>query len=259
MYSVTTFCYGNKYSPIRTKWVERIQNKCLQAEIKIYENVNQYLKNGFDYAWWDIVRMTNNLELSLETQKPVVQVDMDIIIEKDIQPLVDLNYDFIVSTEIGGNKAYPSECSKQLGFGICTGFYVIKPTAHAFLSKILSFMNDKKYNNYSDQVTIMNYIVEKSNKMTLEEITFDGITYSNKIIEIDGIRICVLDFELITRDPILTKGQFANHINVDNVGGTMNFLRYFDEPLENLPLTCRCGKTHLGDHTICPHIDLRNK
>jgi len=48
-----------------------------------------------------------------------------------------------------------------------------------------------------------------------------------------------------------------NIINIDNVGGPINFLKYYDEDLEKLPLTCRCGKTHLGDNNICQHIDLR--
>ena len=36
------------------------------------------------------------------------------------------------------------------------------------------------------------------------------------------------------------------------------FLCYFDEDLEHLPLTCRCGKIHLGDNKKCIHIEIRN-
>jgi hypothetical protein len=67
----------------------------------------------------------------------------------------------------------------------------------------------------------------------------------------------VLYFNIIVRDPVLNINQFGNHINIDNVGGTQNFLKYFDEDLENLPLTCKCGKVHLGDTSICKHIELR--
>jgi hypothetical protein len=104
----------------------------------------------------------------------------------------------------------------------------------------------------------MNYIVSNNYTVKDEEIELDSIKYTNKIIEIDGIKICVLDFNIIVRDPILNINQFGNHINIDNVGGTQNFLRYFDEDLESLPLTCRCGKSHLGDNNICKHIDIRN-
>ena len=67
----------------------------------------------------------------------------------------------------------------------------------------------------------------------------------------------MLYFNIIVRDPVLNINQFGNHINIDNVGGTQNFLKYFDEDLENLPLTCKCGKVHLGDTSICKHIELR--
>ncbi len=120
-------------------------------------------------------------------------------------------------------------------------------------------MEERKYNSYSDQVTLMNYIV--SNKYNVKDVDFeiDGYKYVNKIISIDNITICVLDFNAFIRDPIISNGQFANHINIDNVGGTANFIKYFYNKLENLPLTCRCGKTHLGDNSICLHIQMRNK
>ena len=43
---------------------------------------------------------------------------------------------------------------------------------------------------------------------------------------------------------------------MDNDG---NFIKYFYEPLETLPLTCICGKTNLGDNNICSHIDIRKQ
>ena len=63
--------------------------------------------------------------------------------------------------------------------------------------------------------------------------------------------------QISIRDPIINDGQFANHINIDNVGGVQNFIKYFYEDLETLPLTCRCGKKHLGDNSICKHIEIR--
>jgi hypothetical protein len=105
----------------------------------------------------------------------------------------------------------------------------------------------------------MNYIVNNKYQIKEEECLLNNIKYKNKIIEIDNITICVLDFDIITRDPIINKQQFGNHINIDNVGGVNNFIKYFYEPLESLPLTCRCGKTHLGDNNICNHISMRKK
>lgn len=253
-YYITSFCY-DKYLTIENKWRERISNMCKNCMIEVYKNINTQINYG--YAWWDIVRLHNNLNLLIEKQIPIVQVDMDIIIEKDIEPLVNLDYDFIISTEIGGNKAFPPECSSILGFGVCSGFYVAKPSALSFLVKMLSYMKTNKYKSNSDQVTIMNYIVSNEHQVTTETVCFDNITYTNHIIHIDNIKICVLDFNIIIRDPIFNNGQFGNHINIDNVGGVNHFLKYYDESLENLPLTCRCGKTHLGDTSICKHIEMR--
>jgi hypothetical protein len=258
-YYVTTFCHGSKYEPILTKWISTIENTCKNSIIKVVDSCNIELKFGFQYAWWDVVRMKNNLNILMTTNKPVIHIDIDLIIKKDIKPLIDMNYDIIFSKEIGEDGAFPKECSKILGFGICSGFYIIKPSASKFLIHIYKLMSSRAFNSYSDQVNIMNYIVSNNYNVKEEDIILDGIKYTNKIIEIDGIKICVLDFNIIVRDPILNINQFGNHINIDNVGGTEKFLRYFDEDLESLPLTCRCGKTHLGDNNICKHIDLRKK
>jgi hypothetical protein len=259
-YYITTFCYGNKYEPILPKWLLNVSNTCKNATPTVFNSCNVHLTKGFQYAWWDVIRMSNNIDILKLKNVPVVHVDLDLILKKDIEPLLNLNYDLIFSKEIGGDRAYPKECSKILGFGICSGFYIIKPSPSAllFVTKILQQMVSYKYDNYSDQVNIMNYIVHNNYSVKDEEIQLDGIKYTNHIIVMDDIKICVLDFDIIVRDPILNINQFGNHINIDNVGGTRNFLRYFDEDLETLPLTCRCGKTQLGDNTICKHIEMRN-
>ena len=206
-----------------------------------------------------VLLLNKNILLCLKENKPVIHIDVDIIIEKDLKIIVDLPYDLIISTEIGGDESFPKECSKKLGFGVCSGFYVLKKSALNFMLKILNNMKNKLYNSFSDQVNIMNYIVNNKYNVKEDECILNGVKFKNKIIEIDNIKICVLNFDIITRDPILTKEQFGNHINIDNVGGVSNFIKYFYEPLESLPLTCRCGKRHLGDNSICKHIEMRNK
>jgi hypothetical protein len=260
-YYITTYCYGNKYEPIKTEWTNRIKERCTSvSNIHIHtKSPSHLIKYGLQYAWWDIMRLYENLTMLLQYKVPVVHIDMDIIVEKDIRPLVDLPYDIIISKEIGGDKAFPPECSGKVGFGVCSGFYVVKPSVSAFLSKLLKMMIERKFNTYSDQVSLMNYIVQSQYEITDDVISLDGRTYINKIISIDGIKLCVLDFNLVIRDPIINDGQFANHINIDNVGGVNNFLHYFHQDLETLPLTCRCGKRHLGDTSTCPHIELRKR
>jgi teichuronic acid biosynthesis glycosyltransferase TuaG len=255
-YYITSCCFGDKFKHIVPHWSKRIYEKCTNTKITLWTEDNCKITIPKQYAWWDIIRLENNLTL---LTKPVVHIDLDIIVEKDIAPIVDLPYDIIISTEIGGNKAYPPECSSRLGFGVCSGFYVLKPSCNEFIRKIYESMVCRKYNNYSDQVTLMNTIVTSKYEITEEVCQLNGQKYTNKIIHIDGIQICVLDFNIITRDPIVDNGQFANHINIDNVGSVGNFIRYFYEPLDKLPLTCRCGKSHLGDISICKHINLRTR
>jgi hypothetical protein len=256
-YYITTFCYGSKYEPVKDKWCSRITNKCKNAEVIVFNDISilnytLFEPNFTGYIW--ALRLKHNLDLLSATNKSIVMCDLDVIIEKDIKPIVELPFDIIISTEIGGNTAYPKECSEKLGFGICCGFMILKPSSINFISNIFKNMESKKYNTYDDQINFMKYIVDNKYDISEQNIILDNKKYTNKIINIDNIKICVLDFDIITRDPIINKGQFGNHINIDNVGGVFNFLRYFNEVLETLPLTCRCGKKHLGDNNECKHL-----
>ena len=258
MYRITTICIGPKYELIKPYWKKQISSVCSPAEIEVFDSIPPFIKTD-GYAWWDVLRLKNNIDILLRTREPVVHIDIDVVVRKDIRPLIDLEYDIIFSREIGGSSAFPKECSSRLGFGICSGLYILKPSAIQFLLGLLYTMRERVYNNYSDQVSLMNYIVETPHVIGAEEFIHNGKTYTNHIIIIDGIRICVLDFDVIIRDPVFTIDQFADHINIENVGGVANFLKYFQYPLESLPLTCRCGKTHLGDTSVCPHIALRSQ
>ena len=192
----------------------------------------------------------------MKKKTTIVSCDIDIIIEKDIQPLINLPYDIIFSKEINGDKAYPQHCTSKLGFGICAGFCIFKQNAISFINKIFEIMKSNK-TTYDDQVIIMEYILENNKKIYDEQVILDNKNYTNKIIELDDIKICVLDFDIIIRDPIINKDQYANHINIENVGGNDNFIKFFYEDFKKLPLTCRCGKTWLGDYNICNHINMR--
>lgn len=255
-YFIFTTCFGDEFKSVKEHWIKRINDRCQKKEDLVVQDLEYnpyYHRFGYEYAWLDNIRLEKIIEICTLKNKPVVQIDLDIIIEKEIDEIVKLPYDFIISTEIGGNKCFPKECSQKLGFGLCSGFYVLKPESISFMSKILANMRDKTYNSISDQVTLMNYITNSTYKVYEEDCILNDIKFTNKIIEIDGIKICVLDFDIITRDPIITKNQYGNHINFSNVGGADVYIRYFYEPLETLPLTCRCGKTHLGDYSICTH------
>jgi len=257
-YNITTVCIGKKYEPLKPDWLQRLEKMCKKMNIHIWSEIDStILKYGLEEAWWDVVRLKRNLELLMKEKKPVMHLDMDMIVEKDLIDIVNLPYDFIISTEIGGPNAYPKECSNKLGFGICSGLYVIKPSAMKFMLTILKNMMSYTFNCYSDQVNIMNYIIKNPHQIVVEEVVLGEKTYKNNIVLIDGIKIGVLDFAMVIRDPILNNGQYANHINIDNVGGVVQFKKYFYADLETLPLTCRCGKKHLGDTTVCKHLAMR--
>ena len=239
-YFITTICVGDKYTPIRPHWEKRVQEMTSNdTQVVIFdESVLHNYPNKFskeEYAWWDLIRMHNNIELLQKYHVPVVHCDIDLILSKNITPIVNLPYDFIISMEHYGDKAYPAECSKKLGFGVCSGFFILKDSSLPFIEKMYEYMKMKKYGLYSDQVTIMNYITQNKHVLTDDVIVLDGISFTNKVIQIDGIKIGVLDFDLITRDPRETKKQYGNHIHIENAGGTEGFIRFFYERIEDLP------------------------
>lgn len=220
---------------------------CKTARIVVFDELQTneiFFGKLNSYAWWDVVRLNGILEEfnnNKQDTPTILQIDLDVIVEKDLTPLTELPYDVIFSKEIGGDKSYPPECSSVLGFGLCTGFFIMKPTGVDFMSNILAQMIKKQYGTHSDQVTIMKHIVNTNHTINFERCVIAQHEYENAIISIDGIKICVLDFELIVRDPVKTSNQFANHINMDNVGGPTNLIKYFYEKLENLPSTVRRG------------------
>jgi hypothetical protein len=255
--TITTFCYGSKYAPILPHWLKTVKEKCPGVAVKVFDTVdvldNRFIPSYHGYIW--AIRMKHVIDFMIRSRSTTIMCDLDCIVQRDVRPLVALPYDIIISKEIGGAGAYPQDCSLKLGFGVCAGFTILKMSALRFMMTIFKNMAERKYETYDDQVNIMRHIVNTPHKVVEESVEFDGRSYTNRIIEIDGIRICVLDFDLVVRDPVVSGVQFANHINIDNVGGTANFLRYFSEPLEKLPLTCRCGK--FGDKTVCPHEAMR--
>lgn len=238
MYNIVTLCHGAKFEPILPHWMERIRQRCKDYNICLVKLQNLSDINHNTYAWWDYLRMQYIIEL-LEQNKVNVYCDIDIIIEKDLKPLIDLPYDFIISKEIGGNNAFPKEYSNVLGFGVCSGFYIVKPSALKFMKILHKKMKTNSDDNksYSDQVALMEILATMPNVITKDNINLDNKECTNIIIEIDDIKICVLDFDIVIRDPIKNNGQFANHINIDNVGGTEMFIKYFYNDFKNLPIT----------------------
>jgi hypothetical protein len=251
-YTITTFCHGPKYTPILPHWKKSIETTCPNASIDILDKIDLNL-NFNKYAWWDVLRLYKNLEILEKTKKPVVHIDLDVIVKKDIMPLVQLDYDIIFSRDIGYTKVSPPEFSQRFGFTICSGFHVIKSGGRLFMNKIMGLMGRLINQSYSDSFNVMKYIL--GHEHTIEPD--DWGSYKNTIINIKGTRICVLDFGIIEREPLFDREQYAYHINVDNVGGYNEFTRYFTEPLESLPTPCRCRIKYMAEQSECPHMITR--
>jgi hypothetical protein len=197
-------------------------------------------------AFWDVLRLENNLRLLANRQHPIVHCDLDMIVQKDLSPLVQWGetqgFDMIFSRETWGDP-----------LPICSGLYIVYPRSLTFSQNWLQWMKQKKYGTYSDQTTLRSYIIENRHTVQESPCIIDGTHYTNHVICIGAQRICILDMEVITRNPMASRTQYANHVNIDNVGGIETFLRFYNERIEDLPLTCRCGKAHLGNTDVCLH------
>lgn len=165
---------------------------------------------------------------------------------KDLRQLAEIEGDIIISKEIGEDKAYPGNCSSRLGFGVCSGFYVAKPSALKYIQDILSRMLEMRYGNYSDQVTMMNSFVDNGFLTGTSLVNLDGIAYTNRLVETESIKICVLDFEIIRRNPVSDQGHYGMHINIDSVSDSNEFIKYFYEDFQSLPSTCRCRMNNVN-------------
>jgi hypothetical protein len=266
-YIISSLCFGDKYLPILDHWMKNTIEKCPSADIIIpaislplpfppdevqYFPQNKFRWNAKGEAFWDVLRLENNIEYLIKYRKPVVHCDLDMIIVKNLDSLIEWGkrerFDIIFSRETWGDP-----------LPICSGLYILYPSSQVFCKEIwLTMMKLKKYGTYSDQNTLRFHALDCEAIVTNVSSMLDGIEYKNTIVSLDNMRICILDMEIITRDPMGTKTQYANHVNVDNVGGVNTFLRFFNEKIENLPLTCRCGKSHLGNTEICQHFRRKN-
>ena len=147
-----------------------------------------------------------------------------------------MNYDLIFSRGECGDKCWPHDCSSILGFGICTGLYIAKPSAKHFLENVFTDMKNKRYGAYSDQLTIMNIFKNANLQWINEDVEINGNVYVNKVTYYMNIKICVIDFDMFERGLYFgLNKQFGNHFPIDKVGGVDNFCKVLDN-IDNLKL-----------------------
>lgn len=249
-YTVTTFCSGPKYEAILPHWRRRVKERCPTAAIAVFSDrdvggdVSRH-----EWGWSDRVRLEQILARLAASGNPVIQCDLDVVVESDLAPLVGLDFNLILSADPDG---FPRECSAKVGVGACTGFYILRPTGVPFVVRLLADMKNRRFGSCADQVALMNHLATAGVAPSFATMQLAGREYRNATFRVEGVSICVLDNGIVTRDPVRNTGQFANHVNCENVGGVRQMIRYFYEHLDDLQLTCRCGQ--LGDTRICAHL-----
>jgi len=154
--------------------------------------------NLYSYGTTDHIRLIEIIKL-LEKNIIGINIDIDTIFFKSIIPIINLDYDFIISRAEADNKAWPQDCSEKIGFGACSGFYIAKPKSLDLMKYLLNSMQNNTYNSYTDQETIMR-IFSSGNIIWQDKIDkVDNIEYTNKIGKFNDINICVLDFNIFHR------------------------------------------------------------
>jgi hypothetical protein len=86
-YYITILCCGSKYYSIKNTWYDRVNIKCKNAEIKIFEDLNildnsLFQKNFIGYIW--AIRLKHNIDLLLQNNKPIVMCYLDVIIRNNL-------------------------------------------------------------------------------------------------------------------------------------------------------------------------------
>ena len=181
------------------------------------------------FPTWDIYRLTYGIQL-LEEGHTYVHCDLDIMLLKPIDALVNLPYDIIYESE--GSAGWPLECSRVTGWGVCTGFSVAKPRALGFCKALLADMMAKKYEGIEgDQWTLMHNIAAAWTPEAWAVTThvIDGASFRCQTTTFPcGTRFCCLDFDALPRDHARV-ASFGCHYNKETLKGVPNMKRMFDE------------------------------
>lgn len=229
-YIFLTFCDGIKYEVILPHWLNRIQTTCKNCEIVIVNKNDQNIEiDDTIHAWWDVIRMNKIIEF-LEKGYTVVHCDIDIIIQRDIEELLEIDADFIISKATTSHDCeYLEHYYNQYGFCICSGFFIAKPSSISFLKYIFEKMQKKSlkyitYETYSDQCSIMECFID--NNLSTRDIIYKN-TFTNMLSNVLDVDICILDDNIIKISDELGSNSYGTHMNIDKEGGSLNFLRNF--------------------------------
>jgi hypothetical protein len=209
---VVTSCYGERFWAAVPSWLARIRSITeLPVEIVSLDGrtwkaphvrtINFTPGRVLEYGSGDRER-TEHIVSRLEEGRICLQIDLDVYLKRDVDPIVGLPYDFIVSRAF----RFPEDIVARLGFVACTGFYVAKPSALPLLRHLYSRLREGLV---LDQAELNACLVESEwHNETVELLGFQGVA---DVCECRGVKICVLPKEVIARDDDLETSWFGNH------------------------------------------------
>lgn len=146
----------------------------------------------------------------LEDGVTCLQIDLDVYLKRWVEPVLDLDYDFIVSREVLGPLSFPVEMADRRGFVMCCGFYVARPGSLPLCRATAEAMRDERYGEPTSDQRVMNLMLLDTE--WTEVVHRDGGWTSRlSVTEYEGTRICVLDRNDIRRGYNVGGARFGNH------------------------------------------------
>lgn len=223
---VVTSCFGSHWASCK-RWVEHTRFKC-NLPIHILSIDGRYLTDDFgESVFVHPVEVTSEDVIDAELHRlefivdrlasgiSCAQIDLDVLLKRDIADLFTIDADFIASRALG----LPEFMATRFGFVACLGFFIAKPPSAELCAEIVKGMRERRY--AKDHRRIDQYVL---NKLLFDQIVtgemkpfretspstgpFDE-PYSAS--EYRGIKVCVLAGETIVRGPNLARSTFGNH------------------------------------------------
>jgi len=198
---------NSQYLPYKTKF-------CL---VSLDGEANKDIVSFVDYSFIDIGKNEKTLgwgDGDLPRLKKItslcangsvcVHMDLDLALLKNISPIIELNYDFIISRAF----AFPKRVVDKLGFVACTGFYIAKPESVPLLTEWIKRMESK---SQVDQLAL-NEIFENLEWNTIKK-AINNVEYTHAVSSWNNVSLLVLDSEVLPRG---MEKQTENSFGVHN-------------------------------------------
>jgi hypothetical protein len=224
---VVTSCFGSYWGSCK-RWVEHTRFKC-NLPIHILSIDGRHLTDDFgEEVFVHPVKVTSEDVLDAELHRlefivdrlgsgiSCAQIDLDVLLKRDIADLFTIDADFIASQAFG----LPEFMASRFGFVACLGFFIAKPPSAMLCAEIVKAMQESRYGEEHPR-RIDQYILNKlvfdqivSGEMKpFTETSPSGVPFGEpyRSSEYRGIKVCVLARDTILRGPNLAQSTFGNH------------------------------------------------